>query len=710
MFDLFNGLRRSGLSPDEFSLSSLVKGCGVLEQNEVAHGVCLKMGLLNGFVVSGLLDGYAKLGDVDSAEKCFKEFYIADSVVWTAMVCGFVWNGEFEKGREVFVEMRGLGLGLELNEFSLTSVLGALSDVREGEQVFGLSVKMGLLCGCSIHLNNALMNMYSRCGSKSDAIKMFDEMTEPDVVSWTERIGAAYDAIEAFELFRLVLSGNMEVNEYMLINVLSAMREPKLLKSGRQIQGLCQKAGYLLVASVNNALIFMYGKCGEMVAARHIFDEMLCGDSVSWNSLIAGYAENGLMKQALKVFSQMRDYLLQPNKYTLASILEVAANSNFPEQAMQIHSYIVKLGFIVDDSMLSCLITAYGKCNMICESKRVYSDISQINVLHLNAMAATLVHAGCHADALKLFQTGWRLHQEVDCITLSIVLKACGALTDLEYGRNIHSMALKSGMSQDNFVESAVIDVYCKCGTVDEAAKTFMNVSKNNLVAWNAMVMGYAQHGCYHEVFELFNKMLELGIEPDEITYLGVLNSCCHAGLVNEAHTYLSSMLELHGVVPCLEHYACMIDLFGRVGLLEDAKRTIDQMPIMPDAQIWQILLSGCNIHGNVDLGEVAAKKLIELQPENDSAYVLLSNLYASAGRWNAVGKLRRVMKKKIICKEPGSSWIQVRGSVHYFFASDTSHPESKEIYMKLQRLYEEMFASPYLEQDRPVNYDPIQF
>lgn len=709
MFDLFNGLRLSGLCPDEFSLSSLVKACGGLHQHQLAHGLSLKMGLLsNGFVVSGLVDGYAKFGHVASAEKCFKEFYLPDSVVWTAMVSGFILNGELEKGREVFVQMRGLGL--ELNEFTLTTVLGLLSDVSEGEQVFGLSLKMGLSSGCSIHLNNALMNMYSRLGGKSDAIKVFDEMTDPDVVSWTERIATAYDPAEAFELFKLVLSTSMEVNEYMLINVLSAMGEPKLLKPGKQIQGLCQKAGYLQVVCVNNAFIHMYGKCGEMVAARHIFDQMLRGDSISWNSLIAGYAENGLVKQALEVFTQMRDCSLQPNRYTFASILEAAANSNSREQVMQIHSYMMKVGFLLDDSMLACLIAAYGKCSMVCESKRVYSDISQINGLHLNVMAATLVRAGCHTYALKLFQTGWSLNQKVDCTTLSIVLKACGALTDLEFGRNIHSLALKSGMSQDNFVESAVIDVYCKCGTVDEAAKTFSNVSKNNLAAWNAMVMGYAQHGRYHEVFELFNKMSQLGIQHDEITYLGVLKSCCHAGLVNEACSYLSSMFELHGVVPCIQHYACMIDLFSRVGLLEDAKRTIDQMPNTPDAQVWQILLSGCNIHGNVDLGEVAAKKLIELQPENESAYVLLSNLYASAGQWNAVGNLRRIMKEKIICKEPGSSWIQVRGSVHYFFARDTSHPESKEIYMKLHQLYKEMFASPHLEQEGYVNYEEIQF
>lgn len=682
-----------------FTLSSLVKACETLEENEAAHGVCLRMGFGSGlYLLSGFIENYARAGDVEKAEKCFRECAELDNVVWTAMVCGYVWNEEFEKGKEVFVEMRGLGM--ELNEFCLTGVLGALIDVRDGEQVHGISLKMGLLCGGSIHLNNALIGMYSRRGNKVAAVRVFDEIADPDVVSWTERIGASCDGLETLELFKILHSEDLEINEYTMISVLSAIASTRLLHSGRQVQALCHKLGLLKVICVSNALVSMYGKCGQMYDARCVFDYMLHRDSVSWNSLIAGYSENGFSSQALEVLSQMRDLTIQPNEYTLASILEVISNANSVECVMQIHSHMIKCGFMLDGSMVCCLITAYGRCGGIPESKGVFSEIDNINLVNINAMAAALVYAGCHADAIKLFHTSRSLHMDVDRTIFSVVLKACGAMTDLVQGRVVHSLCLKFGFEQDNFIESTVVDMYCKCGSIGDAEKAFKITSKDNLAAWNAMIMGYAQHGCFHEVSRLLCKMCESGIEPDEITFLGVLTSCCHAGLVREAYSCLNSMFHLHGIIPRLEHYACMVDLLGRVGLLEDAKRMIDLMPIHPDAYIWQILLSACNIHGNVDLGKVAARKLHELQPQNESAYLLLSNLYASAGMWNAVGKMKKEMKEKVVRKEPGSSWIQVGGSIHYIFAGDTSHPESPEIYMVLRRLYEQIIVSPTLGQN----------
>ncbi|KAG7956516.1 hypothetical protein I3843_11G128100 [Carya illinoinensis] len=699
VFELFGTLRHLGLKPDVFTLSSLVKACESLEENEAAHGVCLRMGFGSGaYLVSGFIENYARAGDVEKAEKCFGECLEVDNVVWTAMVSGYVWNGEFEKGKEVFVGMRGLAM--DLNEFCLTGVLGALSDVREGEQVHGLAIKMGLLFDASIHLNNAIMSMYGKRGNKVAAVRMFDEIADPDVVSWTERIGAACDGVEALEIFQVLHSGDLELNEHTMINVLSAIAGSRLLISGRQVQALCHKVGFLQVICVSNALVSMYGKCGQTNDARRAFDDMLLRDSVSWNSIINVYSENGLSGEAFKVLSQMRGLWIQPNEYTLASILEVVSNSNSVEEAMQIHSHLIKCGFMSDDSMVSCLITTYGKCSGISKSKEVLSEIDGINVVHLKAMAATYVYAGCHADAIKLFHASRSLYLNVDVTIFSIVLKACGAMTDLVQGRVVQSLCLKFGFDQDSFIESTVVDMYCKCGSIGDAEKAFGITYKDNLAAWNAMMMGYAQHGCFHEVSRLFNKMYEFGIEPDEITFLAVLTSCCHAGLVREAHTYLNSMFQLHGLIPHLEHYACMVDLFGRVGLLEDAKRTIDQMPFHPDAQIWQILLSACNLHGNVDLGNVAARKLLELQPDNESAYLLLSNLYASAGMWNTVGKMRKEMKEKLVRKEPGSSWIQVGGSVHYLFAGDTSHPASKEIYTVLRRLYEQILALPKLEQN----------
>ncbi|KAE8671603.1 putative Nuclear transport factor 2 family protein [Hibiscus syriacus] len=273
---------------------------------------------------------------------------------------------------------------------------------------------------------------------------------------------------------------------------------------------------------------------------------------------------------------------------------------------------------MLDDYVVSSLITTYGKCGCFDESRRVFADIDETTVIHLNATLSTLVNADCHADSVDLFQNMVGLKLEVDCNTFSIVPKACSAMTDLEHGRNIHSLALKSGFHQDCYVETAVIDLYCQCGNIVNAEMTFSYLS--NLAAWNAMITGYAQHGCYNEAFELYDRMIVCRIEPDEITYLGLLTSCSYAGLLQEAQSYMNSMVEYHSLTPHLEHCACMVDLLGRVGLLEDAKSTIDEMPIEPDALIWQILLSACCLHGNFDTGRVAAGKLLELQPGNKSA------------------------------------------------------------------------------------------
>ncbi|GMH22684.1 hypothetical protein Nepgr_024527 [Nepenthes gracilis] len=685
-FSLYSKLTCSGLVPNCYTLSSLIKSCDNIDQIRIVHVFCIKLGLnSSSFVVGGLVGRYARYRSLESSEKCFQECLFLDEVVWTAMINGYIWNGEFENGREAFVVMEGLGF--ELNEFSLTTVLGALLDVKEGEQIHGFAVKMGFLSGSLNHLSNAIMSMYCRCRSSFDAVKVFDEIPEPDVVSWTVRISAARDGMEAFEMFNLLRSGNLEANELTFINILSVMEGPKLLKPGRQVHLLSCKLGYIVFVSIANALISMYGKCGEMNDAILVFDELVCHDSVSWNSLIGGYAENELIGPALSTFSQMRDCCLEPDKYTLASILVAASNSNFGKLVMQIHSYVIKIGFMSDDSMLSCLITSYSKCNRIENAKKVFAETEIMNAGHLQVVTSAAVNSSCPAVALELFKSTRSSFSESDRVTLSIVLKACSALTNLAEGQAIHSLVLKSGISDDSFIESALIDVYCKCGCISDSEKVFRDINKDNLAAWNAMIMGYSQHGLYHEVLDLFKMMTGLGLKPDEITFLGILTSCCHAQLVNEAHVHLYSMFKLHGVAPCLEHYACVIDLLGRVGLIEEAKMMIDQMPVSPDAQIWQILLSACSIYGKLDLGKVAAMELLKLHPDNDSAYVLLSGLYAKASNWDAVRRLRKEMKNEVKYKEPGYSWIEIGKFIYYFLAEDTSHTEIELIYQNLHSL-----------------------
>nr|XP_043640284.1 putative pentatricopeptide repeat-containing protein At3g25970 [Erigeron canadensis] len=657
-FKIVNLARHLGLSPDEVTFSNLIKCCDDLDQIKVVHLAFSKLGFAqNVFLISGLIEKYVKFGCLDSAEKCFDECVCFDGVIWSVMINGYVKNGEFDKGRECFMKMSTLGF--ELNEFSLSSVLGGVFDVHEGEQIHGWCMKRGYLSGCSLYLNNAIMVMYGRCGFKSGAVKVFDEMPDRDVVSWTGRISVAFDCMEAFEMFRnFILRGFCEVNEYTLINVLSFVEGVEMLEMGKQIQTIVWKAGYLVDTSVCNALISMYSKTGQIQDARQVFDDMVCRDSVSWNSMVSSYSQHHHSKEAIELFSRMRNSLLQPSDYTVASMLEVSSNLKW---VMQMHSLILKLGFMFTNSIICHLITLYGKCHGIDNSESVFNEIEGADVVHVNAMAGAYDRCGCYSDIQSLFHSRWNSGLDIDVITFSIALKSCGALSDLHQGRSLHSLAIKNAINVDKFVESAIIDVYSKCGSIEDAEEAFWNATNNNVVAWNAMIMGYAQFGSYSKAYDLLVKMSEFGMKPDEITYLGVLSSCSHAGMVSAAKSHLNSMYDLHGVIPCLEHYACVVDVLGKVGKLDDAKKIIDHMPMIPDARIWQILLSACNIYG----------------------------------MWNDMRQLRREMKNKVVCKEAGCSWIQLKGSTHYFLADDTLHPQNVEIYIKLHVLMNQMLQLP---------------
>ncbi|XP_038970799.1 pentatricopeptide repeat-containing protein At2g13600-like [Phoenix dactylifera] len=678
-FQLFKELPLHGLNPDAFTLSSLIKASshGDILATEIVHGVAVKMGFLSAvYVITGLLDNYSKLGELGLAEQCFEECPLFDSGVWTAMVSGYVKNGMIGSAVGTFKEM--LDLGLRLNEFCLTSVLAALSDgefdVKQGKQIHCLSIKVGFLCRESMPLNNALLSMYCRCGTKAEGLRAFGEIQEPDVVSWSTII-RVLNGEEALGLFGFLLSRDVDVNDFTLINVLSVIDGPEFLRGGKQIQAWCFRNGFASIISVGNALVSMYGKCRQIDDAKRVFDEMVERDIVSWNALIAACVANGLPDRVLWLFSWMQHSSFEPNISTLSSLFEAASRFSTSDLAAQIHSYIVKLGHIFDDCIATALITLYGKCGMIDESKQVFDEVDRRVLVHINKMASTFVQAGHHADAIKLFKRTRHMGMEVDNVSLSVVIKAYCAVSSIEQGRNMHSLALKLGIDRDSFVGSGLIDIYCKCGSLGEAIKVFEELPRSNLATWNAMLTGYAQHGCYDKVTNHLKKMIEEGIDPDEITFLGLLYASCHGGHVEEACYYLNSMTEDHGIGPSLEHYACVVDLLGRAGQLEEVKRIIDQMPLSLDARMWQIFLTACSIHVNVKLGEIAAQELLKLEPDNVSAYVLLSNIYATAGKWDEVRILRRGMRERTVCKEPGCSWIEVRGNIHSFLVSDLTHP-----------------------------------
>jgi pentatricopeptide repeat protein len=348
----------------------------------------------------------------------------------------------------------------------------------------------------------------------------------------------------------------------------------------------------------------------------------------------------------------------------------------------------------------------YGECGSIEDAHSVFDKISERDVISWTAVTAGHAHNGDGKGALKLFremqQTGLKPNQ----FTFTSVLSAISHLTTLDQGKELHAHITKTGFELDVSIGNALITMYAKCGNINYACQVFCRMPQYDTVSWNAMIGGYAQHGCGKEALQLFEQMQLASTKPNHITFVGVLSACSHVGLVNEGYFYFDSIKRDHSILPIMEHYACMVDLLGLAGCLDEAQRFINTMPCEPNACMWRSLLAACRIHGNEKLGIHAAERLLQLEPQDDAAYVLLSNIYAAAGRWDDVASVRNLMKELRVEKEPGFSWITVRNKVHAFFSQDRLHPQMEKIYAKLDELSEQMKDAGYVPDTSYVLHD----
>jgi pentatricopeptide repeat protein len=291
-------------------------------------------------------------------------------------------------------------------------------------------------------------------------------------------------------------------------------------------------------------------------------------------------------------------------------------------------------------------------------------------------------------------------------MTITSVLSACARLSALKHGKEIHHYIIRFWFESHVFVGSALIDMYSKCGSIEVARHLFDKLSERNIVSWNAMIAGYAMHGHGEDALSLFHQMQQADIDPDHITFIALLSACSHAGLIDEGWHYFISMSREYHITPKVGHYSCMVDLLGRAGRLDEAREFIDKMPFEPNADVWGALLGACRIHSNIELGKFVAERLFELQPENPGFYVVMSNIYAAAGRWEDVEKVRTMMKDRGLKRRPGCSWIEVKDKVHAFNVGDKSHPQSEEIYAMLDHLGGQMKKFGYVPDKNFVLHD----
>jgi pentatricopeptide repeat protein len=409
---------------------------------------------------------------------------------------------------------------------------------------------------------------------------------------------------------------------------------------------------------------------------------------VSWNAMIAGFGQNGLVDEALKLFKEMPERSVASWNAMIAG----CSQNGLVTEALKLFQNMPQRNVLSWTAMIS----GFAQSGLVDEALKVFKEMPQRNVVSWNAITAGFAQNGHSEEALNVFQQMQLAGVEPNSKTFASILPAYANLGALEQGTEIHEKIIRSGLQNDVIVVNALIDMYAKCGSVCKARELFDNMHQQDVVSWTAMIGGYAMHGCSKEALKLFEQMTCSGMSPNHVTLVCVLSACSHTGLVNEGYQYFNCMSEYH-IKPTMDHYSCMVDLLGRAGLLDEAHNFIIKMPIKPDAAVWSSLLGACRIHNNIELGEWVAERLLELDSEDAAPYLLLSNIYAAEGRWDDIGKIRKMMKDRDIKKTPGCSWIEVNKQVHTFLAGDRSRPRMEKIYMDMERMCHDSKVAGYL-------------
>ncbi|XP_011621300.1 pentatricopeptide repeat-containing protein At2g03880, mitochondrial-like isoform X1 [Amborella trichopoda] len=456
----------------------------------------------------------------------------------------------------------------------------------------------------------------------------------------------------------------------------------KAIKEGKLIHAHISSPGFIPNTFLLNNILNMYSKFGLSKEARKVFDKMLHRNVVSWTTMISAYTNTGSNEEALGLLVLMHREGIMPNMYTFSAILRACGKIRTLEQ---VHALILECGLESDVFVRSALIDMYAKNGDLESGLRVFNEMETGDRVVWNSIIGAIAQNGDVVKVFKFFARMKRAGFFPNEATLTSVLRACTGLVSLELGQQVHALSFKTG--RDLIVNNALLDLYSKCGSLEEASLAFDKMVERDVISWSTMLLGMAQNGHGKGALNLFERMKETGIKPNYITMVGVLFACSHAGLVNDGWNYFKSMEKIYGVKPGKEHYGCMVDLLGRAGCLEEAANFIREMKCEPDAVIWRTLLGACRVHQNVELAIHAAKRVIELEPEHEGNYILLSNIYATSSRWDNVVEVRREMSERGVRKEPGCSWIDVEREIHVFVLGDTSHPRMEAIVKELNRL-----------------------
>ncbi|KAH7434558.1 hypothetical protein KP509_06G022800 [Ceratopteris richardii] len=632
-------MQREGLSPDSTTYSCSLKACGTirsLEKGQQIHAQLVKQGLIgNDLVLStALVDMYSKCGSLPRAQQMHEDLPFRDVVSWSALISGYAQQNKGMQALECFKKMKNEGLSPNAITYCcILNACGSIMAADEGVKIHDEIVRRGFLRN-DIALGNALIDMYVKCGAFGKAQHVLAELPFRDTVSWgTLILGFIQQdqAEKALKCFEEMQHEGISPDSATMACILKACGMIRSIDTGRKFHVEISKQGSLgNDEMLGVSLIEMYAKCGELVMAERVFEELLYRDVFSWNAIIVGYTQNDQADKALKCYEKMQCQKVIPNALTFASILSACACVGALDKGAKIHEDILKQGLLDDDIVLgNALVNMYAKCCALTKASRVFEELPLWDVVSWNILITGYMEDGQGEEALDCF-----VHMEQNGIlpdetTYICILKACGTLGALQKGQQIHEKISIQGLLQENVVIGTVlVDMYAKCGALQIAEQVLRELPSRDAVSWNALIAGYTQHGLAEEALNCLRQMQSDGFVPDSATLSSVLNACCHLGLVDKCLTYLVEMSIDHGVKPHLEHYTCMVDVFGRAGHLEKAVEIIRELPSSNHCVLWRALLGACHKWGDIKVGRWAFEQAVLLDRSDQAAYVLMYNLY----------------------------------------------------------------------------------
>ncbi|KAL3649771.1 hypothetical protein CASFOL_006174 [Castilleja foliolosa] len=490
--------------------------------------------------------------------------------------------------------------------------------------------------------------------------------------------------------------GLMEPDARLYAQLFKKCTDKGKLREGQMVHAHFLASRFHHYVALQNTVINMYAKCGDMNMARNVFDEMTERDMVSYTMLVTGYSQCNKHKEALVLYLDMVRAGFRPNEFTFGSALKSAGGMQSDVIGRGIHGSCLKSGY--EDNMYvgSALVDMYTRCKRMKEAKVIFDRHSSKNEVSWNTLIAAYAREGDGHNAMSLFSEMKRGGFDPTHFTYSSIFIACATNGASEQGKWVHADMIKSGTKLVAFVGNILLDMYGKAGNIDNAKRVFDRLVKKDVVSWNSMLTAYAQHGLGPEAISLFEEMHRAGFGPNEITFLCVLNACSHAGLLDKG-LYYFKLMRKYELIPDITHYVTIVDLLGRAGQLDRAVTFISEMTIKPTASVWKALLGACRIHKNMDLGIYAAERVFELDPHDSGPHVLLSNIYASAGRLNDAARVRKMMSESGVKKEPACSWVEIGNAVHVFVANDDTHPQRDEIRKIWEKIMDEIKKIGYV-------------